>query len=113
MLEGANIKLSGTVSDINGKSARNILETILGGTCIDDVKIAEMKEQKLIACNLKASDSQLVDDLNGFITPLQQRMMKELLSHLDESNKHIKNLDDEIDHHMKPEENKLLTQSRM
>lgn len=104
MLEGANIKLSGTISDINGKSARNILETILGGTCIDDVKIAEMKEQKLIARNLKASDSQLVDDLNGFITPLQQRMMKELLSHLDELNKHIKNLDDEIDHHMKPEE---------
>ena len=26
MLEGANIKLSGTVSDINGKSARSILE---------------------------------------------------------------------------------------
>lgn len=104
MLEGANIKLSGTISDINGKSARNILETILGGTCIDDVKIAEMKEQKLIARNLKASDSQLVDDLNGFITPLQQRMMKELLSHLDELNKHIKNLDDEIDHHMKPKE---------
>lgn len=25
MLEGANIKLSGTVSDINGKSARSIL----------------------------------------------------------------------------------------
>lgn len=104
MLEGADIKLSGTITDINGKSARNILETILGGTVIDEVKISEMKKQKLIARNLKASDEQLVDDLNGFITPLQQRMMKELLSHLDELNTHIKNLDDEIDHHMKPEE---------
>lgn len=104
MLEGANIKLSGTITDINGKSARNILETILDGTRIDDDKIAEMKKRKLIARNLKATDSQLVDDLNGFITPLQQRMMKELLSHLDELNVHIKNLDDEIDHHMKPEE---------
>lgn len=108
MLEGANIKLSGTITDINGKSARNILETILGGTRIDDVKIAEMKKQKLIARNLKASDSQLVDDLNGFITPLQQRMMKELLSHLDELNVHIKNLDDEIDHHITPEEKKAV-----
>lgn len=36
MLEGANIKLSGTITDINGKSTRNILETILGGTRIDD-----------------------------------------------------------------------------
>lgn len=104
MLEGANIKLSGTVADINGKSARNILNTILEGTCIDNIKITEMKEQKLIANNLKATDEQLIDDLNGFITPLQQRMMKELLSHLDELNVHIKNLDDEIDQHMKPEE---------
>ena len=27
MLEGANIKISGTITDINGKSARNILGT--------------------------------------------------------------------------------------
>lgn len=45
MLEGANIKLSGIVTDINGKSTRNILETILDGTYIDDVKLAEMKEK--------------------------------------------------------------------
>lgn len=32
------------------------------------------------------------------------RMMKELLSHLDELNAHIRNLDDEIDNFMKPEE---------
>lgn len=31
-------------------------------------------------------------------------MMKELLAHLDELNIHIKNLDDEIDNFMKPEE---------
>ena len=104
MLEGANIKLSGTITDINGKSARNILEIILSGTRMDNGKITEMRKKKLIASNLKATDSQLVDDLNGFITPLQRRMMKELLSHLDELNIHIKNLDDEIDHHMKPKE---------
>lgn len=104
MLEGANIKLSGTISDINGKSARHSLETILNGTPIDEVKVTEMKNKKLISGRLKATNSQLVDDLNGFITPLQQRMMKELLSHLDELNVHIKNLDDEIDHHMKPKE---------
>lgn len=108
MLEGANIKLSGTITDINGKSARNILEAILGGSIIDEVTISEMKNKKLIAPNLKATDEQLIDDLNGFITPLQQRMMKELLSHLDELNIHIKNLDDEIDHHMKLEEKQAI-----
>lgn len=38
------------------------------------------------------------------MSPLQRRMMKELLVHLDELNIHIKNLDDEIDNFMKPEE---------
>ena len=104
MLEGANIKLSGTVRDINGKSARNILEYILTGEKFDDVKFDEMYEKKVIAHNLKASKEQIIDDLNGVMTPLQRRMMKELLSLLDELNIHIKNLDDEIDNFMKPEE---------
>ena len=104
MLEGANIKLSGTVSDINGKSARSILEYLLTGASIDGKKYDEMYEQRVIAHNLKASKEQIIDDLNGFMTPLQRRMMKELLAHLDELNVHIKNLDDEIDNFMKPDE---------
>ena len=38
------------------------------------------------------------------MTPLQRRMMKKLLSHPGKLNAHIKNLDEEIDHFMKPEE---------
>ena len=60
----------------------------------------------MIAHNLKASKEQIIDDLNGVMSPLQRRMMKELLVHLDELNAHIKNLDDEIDNFMKPEEKK-------
>lgn len=104
MLEGANIKLSGTVKDINGKSARNILEYILTGEKFDEAKYDEMYELNDIAHNLKASKEQIIDDLNGIMTPLQRRMMKELLSHLDELNVHIRNLDEEIDNFMKPEE---------
>ena len=63
MLEGANIKLSGTVSDINGKSARSILEYLLTGKAIDGAKYDEMYEQKIIAHNLKATKEQIVDDL--------------------------------------------------
>ena len=106
MLEGANIKLSGTVSDINCMSARNILEYLLTGEFFDEAKYDEMYKQKIIAHNLKASKEQLIDDLNGVMTPLQRRMMKELLSHLDELNVHINNLEDEIDNFMKPEEKK-------
>ena len=106
MLEGANIKLSGTVSDINCMSARNILEYLLTGEFFDEAKYDEMYKQKIIAHNLKASKEQIIDDLNGVMTPLQRRMMKELLSHLDELNVHINNLEDEIDNFMKPEEKK-------
>ena len=97
MLEGANIKLSGTVTNINGKSARKILEYILSGNEIDEKKYDEMYEEKLIAHNLKASKEQILDDLKGFMSPLQRRMLKELLQHLDELNVHIENLNDEID----------------
>ena len=38
MLEGANIKISGTIRDINGKSARNILEHLLSGRQIDSAE---------------------------------------------------------------------------
>ena len=106
MLEGANIKLSGTVRDINGKSARNLLEYLITGERFDEAKFDEMYSKKVIAHNLKASKEPIIDDLNGVMSPLQRRMMKELLVHLDELNAHIKNLDDEIDNFMKPEEKK-------
>ena len=106
MLEGANIKLSGTVRDINGKSARNLLEYLLTGAPFDEAKYDELYDQNVIAHNLKATKEQIIDDLNGIMSPLQRRMLKELLIHLDELNAHIKNLDDEIDNFMKPEEKK-------
>lgn len=104
MLEGANIKLSGTVSNINGKSARSILEYLITGEAVNEAKYDEMYNQRLIAHNLKATKEQIIDDLNGVMSSLQRRMMKELLVHLDELNIHIQNLNDEIDNFMKPEE---------
>lgn len=104
MLEGGNIKLSGTVTDINGKSARKILEHIVSGKAFDEAIYDEMYRNKDIAHNLKASKEQIIDDLNGILSPLQCRMMEELLKHLDELNEHIRNLDTEIDNFMTPDE---------
>lgn len=104
MLEGANIKLSGTISNINGVSGRNLLNAMLSGEKFDLAKLTEMRREKLIAHNLKASDEQLVDDLNGILTPLQRQMMQVMLKHIDELASHIKELDDNIDRHMKDDE---------
>lgn len=106
MLEGANIKLSGTVNDINGKSARNILEYIITGEVFDEAAYDLMYQQKIIAHNLKASKAQLIEDLNGVMSDLQKKMMRILLQHLDELNAHISELDDDIDIFMNPEEKK-------
>ena len=110
MLEGANIKLSGTVSSIDGKSARNILKLLVQGEKIDVSKLEELKNQKLIASNLKASYEQLAEDLNGVMTKLQRQMMKELISHIDELDKHIENLNEQIDDHMNPDEKKAVNE---
>ena len=104
MLEGGNIKLSGTITQINGKSARNILNFITDGGYFDDAKYDEMLANKEISCNLKSSKEQIIDDLNGVLSPIQRRVMKELLAHLDELNEHIRNLDKDIDRFMKQED---------
>lgn len=104
MLEGANIKLSGTIKDINGMSGRCLIEKIVNGEKIDEKLYDELYESKAIAHNLKASKEQIIADLNGVLSDLQRRMMKELIAHLDELEKHIKNLDEEIDNFMKPDE---------
>ena len=96
--------LNGTVKDINGKSARNILEYILTGKQFGSVEYDIMYKNRKIAHNLKASKEQIIDDLNGIMSPLQRKMMGILLNHLDELNRHIKELDDDIDNFMKPEE---------
>ena len=106
MLEGANIKISGTITNINGRSARNILEHVLTGKQIDSAEYDILYEQKVIAHNLKASKEQIIDDLNGVMSDLQKRMMRVLLNHVDELNTHIKELDNDIDNFMKPDEKK-------
>lgn len=100
MLEGGNIKLSGTVSNINGKSSRNMLEVILSGEVLDLKKLESMVSEKKVSNRLKASRQKIVDDMDGVLTALQCKMIRELLKHIDELEKHIKNLSDDIDRFM-------------
>ena len=58
----------------------------------------------MISHNLKATKEQIIDDLNGIMSDLQRKMMRVLLNYLDELNRHIRELDDDIDRFMKPEE---------
>lgn len=104
MLEGANIKISGTIRDINGKSARSLLKYILSGKRFDAKAYDEFYENNTIAHNLKASKEQIIDDLNGVISPVQRKMMSTVLRHIDDLDSYIKELEDDIDDTMKPDQ---------
>ncbi len=108
MLEGANIKLSGTISNMNGKSARAILEVLASGESFNAAKYEELLAEKKITSRLHASKEQILEDANGVVSPLQQQMLRVLLSHLDELGRHINELDSQIGGHMKPEEKKAV-----
>ena len=49
----------------------------------------------------KASPSQLMEDLRVILSPLQRKMMSAVLIYIDELDKHIAELDDEIDNNMR------------
>lgn len=108
MLEGANIKLSSVVSDINGQSARNLLADLLSGKKITLEHVLRMKSEKRITHQLKTPPEILVEACNGCLSRVQKKMLTEVLKHIDELAVHIKNLDDDIDHHMKDDEHKAV-----
>ena len=70
-------------------SARNILNYIMDGGVFSEDVFKEMLGKKEISYHLMAKPEQLVDDLNGVLSPTQKRMIKELLKHLDELNAHM------------------------
>jgi len=108
MLEGGNIKLSGTVSDINGKSSRSMLDVVLAGEVLDLKKLELLIAEKKVSKRLKASKEKIVDDMEGCLTFLQCKMIQELLKHIDELEKHIRNLSDDIDRFMNSDEKKAV-----
>lgn len=64
----------------------------MSGEKIDMSKITEMRGDKRIASNLKATDEQLVDDLNGVLSELQKKMMRIMLTHIGQLVEHIRDL---------------------
>ena len=64
----------------------------MSGEKIDMSKITEMRGDKRIASNLKATDEQLVDDLNGVLSELQKKMMRTMLTHIGQLVEHIRDL---------------------
>lgn len=108
MLEGGNIKLSSVLTDINGQSSRNLINDLIKGIPINRAHLERMRSEGRIPHQLRATNEELEEACRGCLSKTQKHMIKELLWHLDQLDEHIKNLDGEIDQHMKEEEHKAV-----
>lgn len=100
MLEGANIKLSGTISNINGKSGRALLEAMLADKDVSAQAIQKLAENGKISKQLKASYEQLAEDMRGTLSARQKQLLRINLTHIDELNALISEMDEIMDEHM-------------
>jgi len=96
MLEGANIKLSGFVSEIDGKSATKFLELIIGNP---DFTAQDVKSR--MHGSLKASAEELFLSLEGIITPLQRELFGHVMKIIREQTTQIEYTDSLIQSHTK------------
>ncbi len=73
-LEGANIKLGSWLSDVEGKSATELLELIIGKSdfTIDEVK-ARMHR------NMKSTPEEIFAAIDGYITPTQRKFFAHVM----------------------------------
>ena len=108
MLEGGNIKISGTISSIIGKSGLHLLFCIIEGEAITADDIRRMIADGLISSRLKASPEEIADDLNGVLTPVQRKMIGICLEHIVYLNKQIDEIDSVIDDNLSPDQQELV-----
>lgn len=104
VLQGANIKLSSFIRDINGKSGRALLRDLLENGAPSCEHLEELKEKKLVSKQLKASTEELCESLNGALTDNQRQLLTRMLNHVDYLEQEIMGLDKDIDDVLDPHE---------
>jgi transposase len=90
VLEGANIKLQGTVSDVLGVAGRAVLSALVAGETDPDI-LADK-----VSTNVRASREQLVAALEGVVGDHQRQMLRIQLAHIAFLGEQIAALDDQI-----------------
>ena len=108
VLEGGNIKISGTIKDVFGKSGRVFLDAVINGKQLTADDIQKLINQKVVSNHLKATNEQLAKDLEGFLTTTQKMLLQEMLKHIDQLNEHVASIDRQIDSMMLEQQKKAV-----
>lgn len=95
-LEGANIKLASVASDINGKSAREMLAGLIGGST-DTGALAELARGAM-----RAKIPELKRALEGRFAPHQRFLLAQQFAHIDALDLSIEAVTAEIEARMRP-----------
>ena len=102
MLEGGNIKLGSMLTHINGKSGRKFLELLLSG---EEISLEAV--DKLRNYQLHSSAEELLQSLDGFLSPLQRKLLRSILDHIDDMTRRIADIDKIIKEYMKEYEDAI------
>lgn len=95
ILEGANIKLTSVVKDINGVTSRKLLEKIIA----DDLPDAD-EVSRLIHKRMLPKLPEIMASIEGIVTSLQRKLLSQVLHHIDDLNKRISVLDTMVKDYM-------------
>lgn len=95
MLEGANIKLDSVVSDITGKSARRLLQSIIADQQLNSDEVMQIVNKRLTP-----KLGEIVKSLEGITTPLQRRLFAQIIDNIDDMTKRIADMDNLIKDYM-------------
>ena len=101
ILETANIKLSSVVTDIVGKSARQMLEALIEGES-DPVQLA-----KLARGRMRPKMALLQQALQGHLEPHHRFLLRETLAQLDFLQQRVGQLEQEVEKRLSPFEKSL------
>ena len=102
VLEGGNIKLGSVVTDILGKSGRDILESMAAGGSTPEA-LADLAHGKL-----RAKHEELMEALEGRLTDHQRMMLQMQLDHVRYLDRQIEALDAEVAKRLVPFEAQVL-----
>lgn len=94
-LEGANVKLSGTVSNTNGISSLRLIKAKLQNPALSKEEAKELVDPKLY----KKLD-QIMLDLDGEFSALQKELMLAIMDHIQDMTRRIDDLDGLIKKHL-------------
>lgn len=102
MLEGANIKLSSKLTNINGKGGRKFLDLLLSGEDISLESVDDIRND-----NMHSSAEEILNSLDGIVSELQKKLLRSVLDHIDDMTRRIKDVDKIIKDYIKDYEDAI------